>query len=123
MLAATWPTISLSMPLTLMRVGAGTSKVMPVGGVDDDRVAEAEGQLDLARAPGHGPVADADDLEVLGEAVGDAEDHVVDQAAGQAVQGPVLALVVGRSTKRVESSWRTVISPGSIPLQGAPAGP
>ena len=31
MSAATWPTFSLSMPLTLMRVGTGTSKVMPSG--------------------------------------------------------------------------------------------
>ena len=29
--AATWPTFSLSMPLTTMRVGVGTSKETPSG--------------------------------------------------------------------------------------------
>ena len=42
-----------------------------------------------------GAVADADDLELLREALGDADDHVVDQRAGEAVQRTVLALVVG----------------------------
>ena len=42
-----------------------------------------------------GLVADALDLELLLVALGDALDHVVDQAAGQAVQRPVLPLVVG----------------------------
>ena len=46
-------------------------------------------------ALGLGAVADADDLELLAEAVGDADDHVVDEAAGEAVQGAVVALVVG----------------------------
>ena len=49
----------------------------------------------LFGADGLGAVADADDLELLGEAVGDTDDHVVDQRAGQAVQRAVLALVVG----------------------------
>jgi hypothetical protein len=40
-------------------------------------------------------VADALDLEALLETIGDALDHVVDQAAGQAVEGPVLAAVGG----------------------------
>ena len=31
MSAATWPTFSLSMPFTTMRVGVGTSKVTPSG--------------------------------------------------------------------------------------------
>ena len=46
-------------------------------------------------ALGLGAVADADDLELLAEAVGDADDHVVDEAAGEAVEGAVVALVVG----------------------------
>ena len=41
-------------------------------------------------------VADALDLQSLLEAVGDALDHVRDQAAGQAVQGAVLA-AIGRA--------------------------
>ena len=66
-----------------------------VGGVDLHRVAEAERQLEASLPWQRGAVADADDLELLAEAVGDADDHVVDQRADQAVQGPVLALVVG----------------------------
>jgi hypothetical protein len=33
MSAATWPTDSLSMPVTTMRLGVGTSKLMPSGAV------------------------------------------------------------------------------------------
>ena len=73
MSAATWPTRSLSMPFTTMRVGAGTSKVMPSGASTIDRVAEAEGEAQRGRALGLGAVADADDLELLGEAVGHAD--------------------------------------------------
>ena len=72
---------------------------------------------------GDGPVADADDLEVLVEAVGDADDHVVDQAAGQAVQGPVLALVVGA----LDQQGRVLLADGDLAGHGArqsvPLGP
>ena len=58
------------------------------GRVDLDRVAVAERELELVahllRA-----VADADDLEALAVARRDADDHVVDEGAGQ----PVEALV------------------------------
>jgi hypothetical protein len=67
-----------------MRVGTGTSKVM-----------EAEGQLEAAWARGGGAVADADDLELLGEAGAHTDDHVVDQRSGQTVQRAELSLVVG----------------------------
>ena len=67
MLAATWPTSSLSMPFTTMRVGAGHLEGDAVGRVDRDGVAEAEGEVELGRALGGGAVADADDLELLGE--------------------------------------------------------
>ncbi|MPN45822.1 hypothetical protein SDC9_193394 [bioreactor metagenome] len=40
--------------------------------------------------------ADAGDVEVLAEALGDADDHVVDQRTGQAMEGAVL-LLVGRA--------------------------
>src|SRR5262249_43356641 len=40
-------------------------------------------------------IADADNLQLLGVAGGDALDHVGDQAPGQSVQRPALALVVG----------------------------
>src|SRR5205823_10359966 len=49
--------------------------------------------LDLAGPLGRGPVADADDLELLDEPVGHPDHHVVDQRPGQAVEGPVLPLV------------------------------
>ena len=78
-----------------MRLGAGTSKVMPSGAFDHDGVAEAEGEVEGVGALGGGAVADADDLELLGEAVGHADDHVVDEGADQAVHGTGLALVVG----------------------------
>src|SRR6185503_9326771 len=41
-----------------------------------------------------GAVADAHDVELLGEALGDAADRVVGQGAGQAVQGALTLLVV-----------------------------
>src|SRR4051812_1103910 len=66
-----------------------------VGGVEDDGVAVAELELQLGRALGQDAVADADDLEPLLVAVGHADDHVVDEGAGQAVQGPADSLVVG----------------------------
>ena len=56
-----------------------------LGGLDDDRVGEAEGELEVV-ALGRDAVADADDLELLGVALGDADDHVGDERAGQAVQ-------------------------------------
>src|SRR5205807_3689268 len=49
------------------------------GRLDHDGMTEAKGQLEARGALGGGPVPDADDLEVLGETVGDANDHVVDE--------------------------------------------
>ena len=69
-----------------------------VGGVEDDRVAVAERELELRRALGHDAVADADDLEPLLVALGDADDHVVDQRAGQAVQRAAFRSSSGRLT-------------------------
>src|SRR5207342_1133028 len=60
-----------------------------------DRMAETEVEAQRVGALGLGAVADTDDLEVLLEAVGDADDHVVDEAAREAVLGTVVALVVG----------------------------
>ena len=65
MLAATWPTTSLSMPLTIDSRRHRHLEGDAFGSVDDDRVAEAEGQAQLVRATGLGAVADADDLELL----------------------------------------------------------
>ena len=86
---------------------------MPSGALTIDRVAEAEGEAQRVGALRLGAVADADDLEFLLEAVGDADDHVVDEAAGEAVQGTVLALVVGTlDAVSVPPSLRTVIVAG-----------
>jgi hypothetical protein len=57
-------------------------------------VAEAERELQVA-APSGDSVADADDLEPLGVALGDALDHVGDERAGEPVEGAHLVLVVG----------------------------
>jgi hypothetical protein len=66
-----------------------------LGGVDDDRMRETQRELELGRALRDDPVADADDLEVLLVAIGDADDHVVDQCPAEAVQRLADALVVG----------------------------
>src|SRR4051794_38643118 len=66
-----------------------------LGCIDDHRVAEAKGQTQLVRCEGLGTVANADDLELLAEAVGDTDDHVVDQRTRQSVQRAALAQVVG----------------------------
>ena len=122
MLAATWPTASLSMPRTMMRFGGRHLEGDAVGGVDRDGVAEAEGEVELAVALGGGAVADADDLQLLGEPLGDADDHVVDERPDQAVHGPVLALVVGPLDQQRPPSWRTVMAPG-MSRSRVPLGP
>src|SRR4051794_13986676 len=66
-----------------------------LGRVDDHRVAEAEGQTQLVGGDGLGAVTDADDLELPAEAIGDTDNHVVDQRARQPVQRAALAQIVG----------------------------
>ena len=83
------------MPTTARRVGFSTSKLMPVGRVDLDRVAVAQVELELA-AVERGAVADAGDLEALAIAVGHADDHVVDERPGQAVE-LLVGLLLGRA--------------------------
>src|SRR4051794_16887028 len=69
-------------------------KVDAVRSLDGDGVAVAEGELEVA-APGRDTVAGAVDLHLLLVALGDPEDHVVDEGAGQAVARARVALVVG----------------------------
>ena len=83
------------MPLTIDSGRHGHLEGDALGRVDEHRVAVAEREAQRGRALGLGAVADADDLELLGEAVGDTDDHVVHQRAGEAVQRAVLPLVVG----------------------------
>src|SRR5205823_1679782 len=66
-----------------------------VGGLDGDRVGVPERELEVPALELRA-VADALDLQVLLEAVGDALDHVGDERARQAVQRTVLA-AVGRA--------------------------
>jgi hypothetical protein len=80
-------------------------------------------EVEASVALGGGAVADADDLELLAEPVGHADDHVVDERADQAVQRPVLRSSSGRSTRRVSPSWRTVMAPGIVTLERRPWGP
>ncbi len=63
--------------------------------VDLDRVAVAEVELELP-AVERGTVADAGDLEALAIAVGHADDHVVDERPGQAVE-LLVRLLLGRA--------------------------
>ena len=122
MSAATWPTFSLSMPLTTMRVGLGDLEGDALRGVDDDGMAEPEREADGARALGLGPVADAHDLQLLAEAGGDAHHHVVDERAGEPVEAAALTLVVRSLDHDVPSSWRTEMAPG-ITRESVPLGP
>src|SRR5215218_3185572 len=75
--------------------GLGHLELDALGRPDRHRVAEAKGELEV-RALLLGPVADALDLERLGVAVGDADDHVRHERARETVQGAVLA-AVGRA--------------------------
>src|SRR5450631_525494 len=65
-----------------------------LGRLDGDRVAVAECELQVAPLDCHA-ITRAVDLQLLLVALGDAEHHVVDQRAGQAVQRAGLPLVVG----------------------------
>src|SRR3954453_9025771 len=60
------------------------------GGVEDDRVAVAELELEGGGALGQAAVADAHYLEPLLIGVRHADAHVVDQLAGPPVQGPAV---------------------------------
>ena len=60
-------------------------------------MAEAQGELDLLRGLLDHAVADADNLERPRVAIGDTDDHVVHQGAGQSVQCARVALIVGTS--------------------------
>src|SRR6476661_4426997 len=64
------------------------------GGVERDRVRVAELELQLGRPLRQDAVTHAHDLELLLVAVGDTDDHVVDQRAGEAVESLALPLVV-----------------------------
>src|SRR6516165_6017949 len=66
-----------------------------LGRGDHHRMAETERELDLRRTSRDRSIADTDDLQVPGEPVGHTQHHVVHQAAGEAMERPVVPLVVG----------------------------
>ena len=97
---------------------------MPSGASTSTGWLKPERQLERVVALGAGAIADADDLEVLAEALAHADDHVVDQRAGQPVQGTALALVVGPLDERATpSSLRTVMPLGELVRSRVPLGP
>src|SRR3546814_17281977 len=79
---------------TLFRSRSGHLEGDAGGGVDGHGMAEAKREVDLGVALRSGAVADADDLELLGELLVHAHDPVAHERADEAVPGPVLPLVV-----------------------------
>ena len=77
-----------------MVLGLGVSKLMFSGAVQDHGVGEADVDGQLLAALGLGAVAGAHQLQGLGEAVGHAHNHVVDQRPVQAVHG-LVGLAIG----------------------------
>src|SRR5699024_6040698 len=65
----------------------------PLRRFDGDRVAVAEGELEV-RSLGQDTVTGSDDLEGLRVAFGHTDDHIVDERAGQSVQRTRFALLV-----------------------------
>ena len=95
MRAAISPTSCLSIPLTDDLRGHWDLEVDSIGSAHRDRMRVADAELQrLALEPG--AIADALNLEPLLVAVGDARDHVGDQAAREPVEGAVLA-TIGRA--------------------------
>ena len=90
------------MPEMVRWVCFGIDRDLDAGGqrkLDGVRVAEGEDHHVLALHLG--AVADADDVELLGPAGGDAGDGVEDQRAGQAVEGCLLVvLALGDEVRR-----------------------
>ena len=92
MSAATCPTDCLSMPRTMICVGAGISNSMPAGG-STTIGCEKPSSSSIDEPAQRGAIADALDLEALLVAVRDALDHVRDERAREAVQRAVRAAV------------------------------
>ena len=105
-LAATSPTACLSMPRTSTTGGLRRLELDALGRLDDDRVAEADEQLEVG-ALDAGAVADADDLETLLEAVGDALTMLAMSVRVRPCSDRCGALSVGRVTVITPSSSST----------------
>ena len=61
---------------------------------------EAQGQGQLAALLG-GTIADALNFQILAEALGNTDDHVMDQGAGQAMEAACLLLVIGAGNQNL----------------------
>ena len=61
---------------------------------------EAQGQGQLAALLG-GTIADALNFQILTEALGNTDDHVMDQGAGQAMEAACLLLVIGAGNQNL----------------------
>ena len=72
-----------------------------------------ERELELGRTLSGCPVADPDDLEVLTEALGDADDHVVDERPRQTMKRTVGALVA----RTLDQERRPVLADGDVARQ------
>ena len=90
--AAVWPTTCLSVPLTTIWVGTGTSKLTPGRGWIVTGVRVPDRQLEV-RSSELRAVADPLDLEVLLEPLRHALDHVRDERPREAVQRAVVSAV------------------------------
>ena len=101
-----------------MRIGLGTSNVMPSGALTTTGWLKPSASSSWPRAAQSCSVAHADYLELLGEPGRHAGDHVRDQASRQAVQSTVCALVIGSldDEGRVLAAHRDVA--GQVASQG-----
>src|SRR5664279_638304 len=87
--------------------------------IDDHRVAEAQRHAQLVRRNRLGAIADADDLELFAEPIGDADDHVVDERARETVQRAALAQIVGALDQQLGVVTANRDDAGQITAQGA----
>src|SRR5258706_9904002 len=112
MLAATWPTCSLSMPDTMMRVGTGTSNVMPCGAsmwtgwLKPSASSSLFGPCAVARYPTPTISSSLVKPAVTPTTMLLTSDRVRPCSARFSRSSS------GRSTRIVESSWRTLMTAG-----------
>src|SRR5690606_7205833 len=90
--------------------GGGDLEGDALGGLVVHGVAVAEGQLERNRAGVQHAVADADDLELLGELVRDALDHVGHEGADEDVEGAVGA----RAGEALDDDGVDVVAHGDV---------
>ena len=82
-------------------------------------MAETERQLEGGVALGGRAVTDADDLELLDEALAHTDDHVVDERAHEAVHRTVLTLVVRALDEQLRPLLPHGDLTGDVEVEGA----